>query len=538
MAEKAKDRVEFLRGGKRVALYKSPNLFSVRLREGRMPESLASRMPAALGLTGNLRFVRRHSNHRSAVYRCRPGERDRLMQRLREQKEVVQYCSHVLQRAPEADEPEREIGLDNKLFVRLRGAPARGEIAALEAAHALRLVWRFPEAPRALVFELTERAQLNPVKIANRLATHRRVRTAEPCLIEAKIGRALPSDEGFRAQWHLLNTGQGSGKPGADCNAAAAWDYTWGDKNVCVALIDDGFDLSHPDFSTAGKIVAPYDATQHDTDPAPETMRENHGTACAGVAIAARGAGAAIGVAPDCRFMPIRHAGELGDYDEAMAFRHAQQNGAHVISCSWGPPDAYRDEFWPMPSLTRTTIEICVRQGRGGRGIPVLFAAGNGNEPVELDGYANDPLVIAVAACTNLDTKAEYSDYGRNVWVCAPSNGGTLGIFTTDRTDRFGYHPTADYTDDFGGTSSATPLVAGVAALMLSVNPELTEPRIRRILKKTAVKINRRAPRKYEDTWGNAYGDRYDRRGHSKVFGWGRVDAGAAVAEALRIRRS
>jgi len=185
-----------------------------------------------------------------------------------------------------------------------------------------------------------------------------------------------------------------------------------------------------------------------------------------------------------------------------------------------------------MPSLTRYVIDICKKHGRRGKGIPIFFAAGNGNELLEMDGYANYKNVIAVAACTNEDEKAWYSDYGRNVWVTAPSSGGTLDILTTDRMGPAGYSWSSDYTQTFGGTSSSTPLVAGVAALMISVNPKITVKQIKDVLKKTAVKIGKGSPRTYTDTWGEQYSDRYNSPGHSKVYGWGRVDAGAAVAAA------
>jgi subtilisin family serine protease len=530
------ESVTLSRGGKEVVLFKSPNLIAVRLRDGAIPENLLGRVTRGLALPPTVRFVKRYPSQRVGIFYSAAGDRDAVMDRLRSQSDMVQYCSHVLQRRPEDELPGGEIGLDNKLFVEFEKGPTKAEIWDMEQAHGLRAIWRFPEEEQGIVFELTEAATENPIKITRKLVDTRKVRVAEPCLIEAKVGKAIPYDVGFRRQWHLLNTGQGEGKPRADCNAIEAWDYTWGDPRVTIALIDDGFDLEHADFQGRGKVRFPYDATQHDTNPSPSDFRENHGTACAGVAISARGKGIAVGVAPDCSFMPIRHAGRLGDYDEALAFYHIFQHKADVISCSWGPPDAYQDEFWPMPRITQFVINICVKHGRRHKGIPIFFAAGNGNEPLALDGYANYKNVIAVAACTNQDQKAWYSDYGENVWVTAPSSGGTLGIFTTDRTGPDGYSWDSDYTVDFGGTSAAAPLVAGIAALMLSVNPDLTVAQIKEILKETAVKINQAEPKTYQDYWGNDYSDEYEQSGHSLVYGWGRVDAGAAVAEAQRLR--
>jgi subtilisin family serine protease len=400
------ETVSLLRGGQRLSLYKSPEFFAVRFRGERIPETATGRLAAEVGLPATVRFVRRYSNRRTAIFHCHPADRDAVMDKLRSQKDAVHFVSHVLQRKRVNDLPGSEIGLDNKLFAEFRRSPSLPEIGQLQRHYGLRLIWRFPERPRATVFELTDTAVLNPLKISQRLMDTGRFRTVEPCLIEAKVGKAVPSDAGFPRQWHLLNVGQGGGLPGADCNAVAAWDHTWGRPEITLALIDDGFDLQHPDLSSPGKVRAPYDATQHDPNPSPETLKDNHGTACAGLAVAARGAGAAVGVAPDCTLMPIRHAGEVGDYDESLAFRHAFQNGADVISCSWGPPDAYVEALWPLPSLTRVQLEMCAREGRGGRGIPVFFAAGNGNESLELDGYASSDLVMAVAATTNRDEKA------------------------------------------------------------------------------------------------------------------------------------
>ena len=535
-ARRSSDRVTLRRGGRSISLYKSPHLVSVRLKSGVVGEKLPGRLISELQLPSSVRFVKRFPGSRIGVFHCPPSQRNEVMERLRNAKDLVQYCSHVLLRTQDDSLPQTDIGLDDKIFVEFKSNPSRDHISAIEQEGELRAIWRFPELPTCVVFQLTERATKNPIKISNDLMRSKRYRTVEPSLIDVKASRAVPSDAAFRYQWHLLNTGQGGGKVGADCNVTAAWDYTWGDLKVVIAMIDDGFDMDHPDFGP-DKFRHPYDATERDWNPRPSDFRDNHGTSCAGVCGAARGGGLTVGVAPDCSLMPIRHAGQLGDFEEALAFYHAYRYGADVISCSWGPPDAYLDEFWPMPSLTRALIDLCVVYGRDGRGIAVFFAAGNGNEPLALDGYANYENVIAVAASTNEDEKAYYSDYGENVWVTAPSSGGTRDIFTVDRLGSQGYNDISDYTAEFGGTSSSTPLVAGVAGLMLSVNPDLTVRQIREILKNTAVKIGDDVY-EYDDHWGNVYTDEYDERGHSAVFGWGRVDAGAAVLAAYQLSKT
>jgi subtilisin family serine protease len=145
----------------------------------------------------------------------------------------------------------------------------------------------------------------------------------------------------------------------------------------------------------------------------------------------------------------------------------------------------------------------------------ILFAAGNSNFDVSRNSYASYSGCIAVAASTNRDLKASYSNFGLGISICAPSNGGTLSITTTDATGTLGYS-SGNYTSTFGGTSSACPLAAGVAALVLSANPNLTWRQVRRVLEQSADKI---------DTAGGAY----SALGHSTKYGYGRVNASRAV---------
>ena len=136
----------------------------------------------------------------------------------------------------------------------------------------------------------------------------------------------------------------------------------------------------------------------------------------------------ASGVAPHAKLMPIRLASGLGSQREADAFKWAADNGADVISCSWGPVDG---DWWDnndpqhtqvahLPTSTRLAIDYVTTNGRGGKGCVVLFAAGNGNESVDNDGYASYPKVIAVAACNDRSRRSIYSDFGKAVWCAFP----------------------------------------------------------------------------------------------------------------------
>jgi subtilisin-like proprotein convertase family protein len=252
-------------------------------------------------------------------------------------------------------------------------------------------------------------------------------------------------------------------------------------------------------------------------------------------------------------------------------FNHALEQGASVISCSWGASAVY----FPLSLRQKAAISRAVTTGRNGKGCVVLFAAGNANRPIKgtvyernwpenllqgntdwLSGFPLHPDVIAVAACTSLNKKAAYSNWGTNVALCAPSNNAPPGltfegrgflntqpaiatslqgrrILTTDQVGDAGFDPT-DFTNSFGGTSSATPIVAGVAALVLSANPDLTAQQVKLILEETADKIVDYDP---DPQLGMREGT-YDSNGHSQWFGYGKVNAAKAVQAAQKLRTS
>lgn len=289
--------------------------------------------------------------------------------------------------------------------------------------------------------------------------------------------------------------------------------------------MDDGVQSDHPEFSSPGKIVSPFDFGQGDFDPSPVFSQDNHGTACAGVAVADDNGKGVVGIAPNCSLMPLRMSNIVNDQTIRDLFNQARTNGADVISCSWGVDTS----AFTLSTAMTNVIGRAAREGRGGRGCVIVFAAGNDNRPVNgtkegvfyREGFAIHPDVIAVSASNSRDQRSHYSNFGPEIWVSAPSSGaGGRSIMTTDRTGAAGYQ-VGDYTSTFGGTSSSTPLVAGICALMLSVNPELTSTEVKDILRATADKIDR-------DN-GN-----YDDDGHSEAYGWGRVDAFEAVHTALR----
>lgn len=324
------------------------------------------------------------------------------------------------------------------------------------------------------------------------------------------------------AQWHL-----------ARVRARQAWALSKGKPAITVAVLDDGVDVDHPELKAnlrkkpdpaEPRDLLGRDFFMPDTDPDhfnPRPKRfqtpfdqmagnDIHGTPCAGVAVGRGPRG--FGLAPRCRLLPVKifHADDLAaDAQVADAIRYAGAF-ADVLSCSWSGSDS--------PDLASALADVA-RTGRGGKGAVVVCATGNDSRQ-QVSYPARDPNCIGVGASTDADQLASYSNSGPEVWVVAPSNGGAKGIFTTDvATSGRGFNVGSAaaggkdglFTNTFGGTSSATPLVAGLAALMLSVDPQLTVAQVRQHLADSARKI------------GPAAG--YDAQGHSPRFGHGCIDA-------------
>jgi subtilisin family serine protease len=397
-------------------------------------------------------------------------------------------------------------------------------VTAITAA-GLTVKRELPFATNAYFAAAPERTGRRVFDLASELLASEQVELCHPELIREQSFNAA-----FPQQWHL----QATEGVDAHANVVGAWETTRGAGTV-IAIVDDGVDVEHAEFASAGKIVAPRSLSRPKGDDPRPSEGSNHGTACAGVACA-DGRHGASGVAPDAKLMPLRMVSGLGSMDEADAFVWAADHGADVISCSWGPRDGswwdpadpVHQEVTPLPDSSRLAILYAIEKGRGGKGCVITWAAGNGNESVDNDGYASYEHVIAVAACNDMGTRSAYSDMGDALWCAFPSSNGepslTPGIWTTDRTGAEGYNPgdeslgdaAGGYTNSFGGTSSACPGVAGVAALILAVNPELTWGEVRDVLRDCCDRID------------EAGGD-YDANGRSRLYGYGRVNAARAV---------
>lgn len=338
--------------------------------------------------------------------------------------------------------------------------------------------------------------------------------------------RFTPTDPLFIDQWHLTNTGQGGGTPGEDANiqGASASGYL-----PVIAIVDDGLELSHEDiddsFFVSNLGGTHIDIRDGDSDPSPGPG-DFHGTAVAGVAGAPGFNGVGVsGVDPSASLAGIRLVGGgQTDAMEAQALTHLVSDPnafPDIYNNSWGPAD--NGALHSVGPLVETALETGVLTGRPGFGTAgaiYVWAGGNGGtgDNSNYDAYANSRYTIAVGASTNTGVQASYSEDGANLLVNAPSNGGSLGITTTDLTGASGYDP-SNYTSTFGGTSSASPVVAGVSGLMFDANFNLTWRDVQKVLALSA----ERNDSGDADWMQNGAGHWVNHK-----YGFGRVDATAA----------
>lgn len=299
--------------------------------------------------------------------------------------------------------------------------------------------------------------------------------------------------------------------------AEEAWKIQVGSRNIKIAILDEGVETTHPDLQEV--IEKSFDATDEDSFQEPNSW-DGHGTACCGLAAAKHKKFGIKGLSGGCAVFAVRLAYSTAPEGEWItsnsiirrAIDWSWENGADVLSNSWGggaPSNAISQAF-----------DRARESGRNGKGCVVVIAAGNEDAKVAYPGNLKEVLTVSASneydePKTKFSQDGEYwwgSCFGAEVDVAAPG----VHNLTTDISGTKGYNKEHNYTD-FNGTSSSTPIVAGIAALMLSANPLLTEKEVRNIIKQTADKVGH-VP--------------YD-RGHNHRMGFGRVNALKAVNAAL-----
>lgn len=309
-------------------------------------------------------------------------------------------------------------------------------------------------------------------------------------------------------QWHLQNMGQFGGISGEDANVNSVWNLGISGNQVIVSVVDDGVDIRHEDLSSNISVTARgLNLLNSTIYPTHSYVKSFHGTAVSGV-IAARG-GNGIGVrgaAPCSKLVGVNILEKSTIYtsDEYRAMVNESVR-VSISNNSWGSPDGY-GWLWPSSSLWQQGVTEGIQKGKSGKGSVYVWAAGNGanggtiSSPVlvdnaNYDGQANYYGVMAIGGIGQDGIKANYSESGANLWAVAHTQGNnattyTTAISTTDATGVYGLnaggtsgdYSFGSYTRKFNGTSSATPLAAGVIALLASHNSSLTWRDIRELV--------------------------------------------------------
>jgi serine protease len=355
-----------------------------------------------------------------------------------------------------------------------------------------------------------------------------------------------PNDSLFHYQYNLYNYGQTGGTFGIDIGAKSAWNFTMGDSNVVVAILDEGFIYNHEDldvskilWSSGYDFVGDNYKTPHPDNNPISGDSTNHGVACQGIICAGTNNQIGIsGIAPNCYFLPIKCADDFGGwswnpliYENALSYalHYSINNGCSmVVSCSWG---------WPNGSFYSNIDSIITVMASWG--IACVFSTGNLGEYLPIGNTikfpASLPSTIGVGAIKKTGDHWAYSGSGEGIDVVAPSGYYRYydagDIMTLDQMGQLGWNPiyTAcaitndNYICTFGGTSAAAPQVASIIALLKSEYSLRPEMEVFTILKMVI-----------DSSAMDGIGDNYDSVGWDPVYGYGLANAFRALLAVVR----
>ncbi|MDR2815216.1 MAG: S8 family serine peptidase, partial [Proteiniphilum sp.] len=268
--------------------------------------------------------------------------------------------------------------------------------------------------------------------------------------------------------------------------AQQAWDITRGSEKITVAIVDNGFNLQHPELRS--KVIRPYNVWKHSSEIFPQKI--DHGTHVAGTALAIANNGKGLcGIAPECKFMPVQVADKRGMMTTTSVLDgilYALYQGADVVNVSLGSQftslsqfperaqiDLIHNHFKEEERLWREVMRIAA-----GYNSTVVVAAGNDNVLAGIDALQRPEWFITVSAVDKNNRnfgKADFSNYGSYSTVSAPG----IGIYSSIGKNKY---------QAMDGTSMAAPIVTGAVALMKSLNNAITTKQIICILQATGLK--------------------------------------------------
>jgi len=409
-----------------------------------------------------------------------------------------------------------EAGLTQYFYVRLNKEADLHLLSKMALLHNVDIVERNEYMPLWYTLSCNKSSSGNSLELSNIFYETGLFGASHPDML-VEFQTTCVNDSYFNKQWGLKNNGMNGWTGGIDINFCEAQAITKGSGNVIVAVFDNGIQLDHPDLTNIYRLS--YDS---ESNSSPSRMYDSgvHGTNCAGIIGAtANNSRGVAGIAPLCPIMPISNMSALtvqSVKNRANGLNFAWQNGAAVISNSWKANYSF--------SIITDAIKEAMTKGRNGLGCIVVFAAGNGNDNSPSVTYpANtDPDILVVGAISPCGERVNAnscdgigvweSSYGQSLDIMAP------GVYIPTTTIN------GQYDMEFRGTSAACPHVAGVAALVLSLNPQLTRKQVVDIIESTAKKLPRYS-------FSNNPGTRPNGTWNNEV-GYGLIDAAAAVRRA------
>jgi len=260
-------------------------------------------------------------------------------------------------------------------------------------------------------------------------------------------------------------------------------------KNIKIAVIDDGLDVTHEDLQSA--VTHTFDIATNCNNVS-HNRNEYHGTAVTGILGARSNSLGIKGIASNSEILFLKFKDSMSDSEFITLFNKADEWGADIINNSWGTGNVSQG--------VKDTIVNLSKNGRNGKGINIVFATGNTNSSLGNDESAI-PEIISVGASSETNDRASYSNWGAELDILSPA-GENLGIQSLDPMEALGFSPTDHYLS-ISGTSAAAPIVSGVIALLLEKNPDLSSSEISVLLHDSAEKIGTEA---YIDGRNDKYG--------------------------------
>ncbi|XP_019130796.1 neuroendocrine convertase 1 isoform X2 [Larimichthys crocea] len=284
----------------------------------------------------------------------------------------------------------------------------------------------------------------------------------------------LFDDPMWNQQWYLQDTRTSSSLPKLDLHVIPVWQKGITGKGVVITVLDDGLEWNHTDIYSNYDAAASYDFNDNDPDPFPRydsTNENKHGTRCAGeIAMQADNNKCGVGVAYNSKVGGIRMLdGIVTDAIEASSIGF-NPNHVDIYSASWGPNDDGKTVEGPG-RLAQKAFEYGIQKGRGGKGSIFVWASGNGGrqgDNCDCDGYTDSIYTISISSASQQGLSPWYAEKCSSTLATAYSSGD----YTDQRITSADLHN--ECTQTHTGTSASAPLAAGIFALALEQNPDLT----------------------------------------------------------------